>query len=115
MIENIICMKQLSLLDIILNMLFVLTLILKLTTLDTSSKLHSLIKKDKRKVQECHKYKPEPLPDTKRKRKQTKPNKRKSNKRMKSTKISSVFPKQGNRNAKRTEKKHKNKITQGNT
>ena len=44
MIENMICMKQLSLLDVILNMIFVLTLILKLTTLDTSSKFHSLIK-----------------------------------------------------------------------
>ena len=32
--------------------------------------------------------------------------------RTKSTKTSSVFPKRGNRNAKRTEK-HKNKITQG--
>ena len=42
--RNMICMKQLSLLDVILNMLFVLTLILKLTTLDTSSKFHSLIK-----------------------------------------------------------------------
>ena len=31
-IENMICMKQLSLQDVILNMLFVLTLILKLTT-----------------------------------------------------------------------------------
>ena len=30
MIENMICMKQLSLLDVILNMLFILTLILKL-------------------------------------------------------------------------------------
>ena len=44
MIENMICMKQLSILDVIFNMLFVLTLILKLTTLDTSSKFHSLIK-----------------------------------------------------------------------
>ena len=35
-----------------------------------------------------------------------------SNKRTKSAKISSLFPKQGNCNAKRTEK-HKNKITQG--
>ena len=43
MIENMICMKQHALLDVILNMLFVLTLILKLTTLDTSSKFHSLI------------------------------------------------------------------------
>ena len=38
----------------------------------------------------------------------------KSNKRTKSTKISSLFPKPGNRNAKRTEK-HKNKMTQGKT
>ena len=44
MIENMICMKQLFLLDVILNMLFVPTLILQLTTLDTSSKLHSLNK-----------------------------------------------------------------------
>ena len=35
-------------------------------------------------------------------------------KRTKSTKISSLFPKRGNRNAKRTEK-YKNKITQGKT
>ena len=41
---------------------------------------------------------------TKRKGKQTKPNKRRSNKRTESTKISSLFPKRGNRNAKRTEK-----------
>ena len=34
--------------------------------------------------------------------------------RTKSTKISSHFPKRGNRNAKRTEK-HKNKMTQGKT
>ena len=40
MIENMICMEQLSLLDVILNMLFVHTLFLKLTTLDTSSKFH---------------------------------------------------------------------------
>ena len=33
---------------------------------------------------------------------------------MKSTKINSLFPKGGNRNAKRTDK-HKNKMTQGNT
>ena len=44
MIENMICMKQLSLLDVLLNMLFVLKLILKLTALDISSKFHSLIK-----------------------------------------------------------------------
>ena len=63
------------------------------------------------KSRECHNHKPQPFPDTKRKGKETKPNKRKSNNRTKSTKISSLFPKLGNRNAKRTEK-HKNKITQ---
>ena len=47
-----------------------------------------------------------------RKRKQTKPNKRKSNKRTKSTKASFRFPKRGNSNSKRTEKQ-KNKISQG--
>ena len=64
-------------------------------------------KKSKRK-------KTQPFPDTTRKRKPTKPNQHKSNKRTKSTKISSLFPKWGNRNAKRTEKQ-KNKITQGKT
>ena len=49
-------------------------------------------------------------PDTKRKRKQTKPNKHRSNRRTKSSKISSLFPKPGNRSAKRTEK-YKHKIT----
>ena len=71
-------------------------------------------KKVREKSRECHNHKPQPFPDTKRKKKQTKPNKRKSNKRTKSTKIGSLFPKRGNRNAKRTEK-HKNKITQGKT
>ena len=42
------------------------------------------------------------------------PNKHKPNKRKKSTKISSLFPKRGNRNTKRTEK-HKNKMTHGKT
>ena len=40
--------------------------------------------------------------------------KHKSNKRTKSTNISPLFPKRGNRNAKRTEK-HKNKISQDKT
>ena len=52
-------------------------------------------KKVREKSRECHNHKPQPFPDTKRKRKQTKPNKRKSNKRTKSTKISSLFPKRG--------------------
>ena len=57
------------------------------------------------KSRECHNHKPQPFLDTKRKRKRTNPNKHKSNKRTKSTKISSLFPKWGNRNAKRTEKR----------
>ena len=66
------------------------------------------------KPRECHNHKPQPFPDTKRKRKPTNPNKHKSNKRTKSTKISSLFPQRGNRNAKRTGK-HKNKMTHGKT
>ena len=83
---------------------------------DSSNKRRST-KKVREKSRECHNHKPQPFPDTKRKEKQIKPNKRKSNKRTKSTKISSLFPKRGNRNTKRT-KKHKNKIiqiTQGKT
>ena len=63
---------------------------------------------------ECHNHKPQPFPDTKRKRKPTNPNKHKPNKRTKSTKISTLFPKRGNHNTKRTEK-HKNKMTDGKT
>ena len=66
-------------------------------------------KKVREKSRECYNHKPQAFPDTKRK-----PNKRNWNKRTKSTKISSVFPKRGNCNAKRTEK-HENKITQGKT
>ena len=71
-------------------------------------------KKVREKFRECHNHKPQPFPDIKRKRKPTNPNKHKPNKRTKSTKISSLFPKRGNRNAKRTEK-HKNKMAQGKT
>ena len=60
----------------------------------------------------CHNHKPQPFPDPKRKRKPTNLNKHKPNKRTKSTKISSLFPKRGNRNTKRTEK-HKKKMTHG--
>ena len=72
------------------------------------------LKEGKRKVQGVLQSHTAALQDAKRKREPTKPNKHKSNKRTKSTKISSLFLKQGNRNAKRTEK-HKNKITQGKT
>ena len=71
-------------------------------------------KKVREKSRECHNHKPQPFPDPKRKRKPTNLNKHKPNKRTKSTKISSLFPKRGNRNTKRTEK-HQNKITHGKT
>ena len=53
-------------------------------------------KKVREKSRECHNHKPQPFPDPKRKRKPTNLNKHKPNKRTKSTKISSLFPKQGN-------------------
>ena len=71
-------------------------------------------KKVGEKFRECHNHKPQPFPDPKRKRKLTNLNKHKPNKRTKSTKISYLFPKRGNRNTKRTEK-HKNKTTHGKT
>ena len=66
------------------------------------------------KSRKFHSYKPQPITGPSRKRKQRKPNKRKSNKPTKSTKISSLFPKRGNRNAKRAEI-YQSKITQGKT
>ena len=71
-------------------------------------------KKVREKSRECHNHKPQPFPDHKRKRKPINLNKHKPNKRTKSTKISSLFPKRGNRNTKRTEK-YKNKMTHGKT
>ena len=80
--------------------------------IETSKKLRK--KKVREKSRECHNYKPQPFPDPKRTKKPTNLNKHKPNKRTKSTKISSLFPKRGNRNTKRTEK-HKNKMTHGKT
>ena len=57
-------------------------------------------KKVREKSRECYNHKPQPFPDPKRKRKPTNLNKHKPNKRTKSTKISSLFPKRGNRNTK---------------
>ena len=54
-------------------------------------------KKVREKSREYHNHKPQPISNTKKKRKQTKQNKRKSNKRTKNTKISPLFPKRGNR------------------
>ena len=78
--------------------------------------LHRILypKKVREKSRECHNHKPQHFPDSKRKRKPTNLNKHKPNKCTKSTKISSLFPKRGNRNTKRTEK-HKNKMTHGKT
>ena len=76
--------------------------------------IFDLQKKVREKSKECHNHKPQPFPDPKRNTKPTNPNKHKSNKRTKSTKISSLFPKRGNRNTKRTEK-HKNKMIHGKT
>ena len=73
---------------------------------------HFVTKKVREKSRECNNHKPQPFPDPK--RKPTNLNKHKPNKRTKSTKISSLFPKRGNRNTKRTEK-HKNKMTHGKT
>ena len=78
------------------------------------SDLEGILKKVREKPRECHNHKPQPFPDPKRKRKPTNLNKHKPNKRTKSTKTSSLFPKRGNRNTKRTEK-HKNKTTHGKT
>ena len=77
-------------------------------------KFGTCLKKVREKFREWHNHKPLPFPDPKRKKKPTNPNKHKSNKRTKSTKISSLFPKRGNRNTERTEK-HKNKMTHGKT
>ena len=51
-----------------------------------------LQKKVREKSRECHSHKPQPFQDTKGMRKPIKPTMYQSNKRMKSTKISSLFP-----------------------
>ena len=60
-------------------------------------------KKGKRKAQGVPQSQTAALPRPQ-KEEETNPNKHKSNKRTKSTKISSFLPKRGNRNTKRTEK-----------
>ena len=64
-----------------------------------------------RKVQGVPQSQTAALPRPQEEEETDKPNKHKPNKRTKSTKISSLFPKRGNRNTKRTEKR-KNKMTQ---
>ena len=64
-------------------------------------------KKIREKSREFHNHKPQPFPDTKRKRKPTNPNKHKSNKRTKSTKISSLFPKPEKHKQRRTAIKYR--------
>ena len=73
--------------------------------------MHVSKEKGKKKVQGVPKSQAAAHPESKRKRKQTKPKNRRSNKRATSPKIRSLFPKRGNHNAKRTEQ-HKNKIIQ---
>ena len=51
---------------------------------------YSVKKKGNEKSRECHNHKPQPFPDPKGKRKPTNPNKHKSNRRTKSTKIRSL-------------------------
>ena len=76
----------------------------------TSQSSYNLKRKGKSNILKVPQPQAAALPRHRRKRK----DKRKSNKRTKSTKISSLSFKRGNRNAKRAEK-HKNKITQGKT
>ena len=59
------------------------------------------LKKVREKSRECHNHKQKPFQDSKRKGKPTSLNKQKPNKRTKSSKISSLFPKQSYRNTKR--------------
>ena len=54
--------------------------IYKLASIGTNNINQVNKKRVREKSRECHNHKPQPFPDTKRKRKQTKPNKRKSNK-----------------------------------
>ena len=70
-----------------------------------------ILKKSKGKVQGMPQSQTAALPRHQEEEETNKIKQRKSNKRTKNTKISSLFPKRGNRNVKRTEK-HKNKITQ---
>ena len=74
--------------------------------------LHFSLKNGKRKVQGVPQSQTAAL--RRHQEEETNPNKHKPNKRTKSTKISSLFPKRGNRNIKRTEK-HKNELTHGKT
>ena len=67
-------------------------------------------KKGKRKVQGVPQSQNAVLPRPQEEEETDKSKQAQSNKRTKSTKISSLFPKQGNHNIKRTEK-HKNKMT----
>ena len=71
-------------------------------------------KKGKRKVQRVPQSQTAALPRPQEEEERDKCKQAQTNKRTKSTKISSLFLKRGNRNTKRTEK-HKNKMTHGKT
>ena len=76
--------------------------------------LFLIYKKSKRKVQGVPQSQTAALPRPQEGEETDKLNKHKPNKRTKTTKISSLFPKRGNRNTKRTEK-HNNKMIHGKT
>ena len=105
------CKKQLEL--VVSGCFFIVPILLHKSLAVPGQPIYAFSKDDtksKRKVQgvpqsqtaALSRYKGEEETD------KTKQNKHKSNKRTKSTKISSLFPKRGNRNSKRTAK-HKNK------
>ena len=71
-------------------------------------------KKGKRTVQGVPQSQTAALPRPQEEEETDKSKQAQTNKRTKSTKISSLFPKRGNRNTKRTEE-HKNKMTHGKT
>ena len=76
--------------------------------------LFYIIKKGKRKVQGVPQSQTAALPRHQEEEETDKSKQAQIEQHTKNTKISYLFPKRGNRNAKRTEK-HKNKMTQGKT
>ena len=74
--------------------------------------IRRLVKRVREKSRECHNHKPQPIPDTKWKRKQTKPNKRKSNHVRKALRLALSSPSEVIAMLKGLKKKNKNKITE---
>ena len=89
--------KCLSFVDIVIQNCSYLVVIIPGTRVQCVCFNVAWTKKVREKSREYHNHKPQPFPDTKKKRKPTNPNKHKSNKHTKSNKISSLFPKRGHR------------------